>query len=585
MEKYADIAINPDILKALDKLGFIQPTPIQARIIEQFSKERRDIIAVAQTGTGKTAAFSLPILETIQPMIPVVQAIVLSPTRELALQIASDMESYAAYMKGVNNAVVYGGASIMGQIKELKAGVQIVIGTPGRTIDLIKRKKLDLSNVQWVVLDEADEMLSMGFKDDLEFILSQTPAEKTTLLFSATLPDGIQKIAKKYLQNAVEIRVSASNETAKNISHSYYVVKRNSKYEALKRIVDMHLDIYAIVFCRTRAETNTVASKLGADGYNADVLNGDLSQAHRDQVMQRFRDKQLQILVATDVAARGLDVDNLSHVIHYQLSDEQEVYVHRSGRTGRAGKTGESLSIVGTSEVSRIRSLEKLIGKNIELKKLPSGVEICKNRVISFIHNLQSTEVREQQIESLMPEAEQLLKDMSKETLIRKIVSLEFNMFLDYYQNEDDINVDPKQSKRERSDRSERQSDGRRDRGSDRRQDRKPKSDRGSDRGSDKFIRYFLNIGSSQDLNPKSLIQLINKNVSDRDINIGHIDIMRDFSFFEADGKYQHILLNGLKNASHNSHRVNVEVAQEAQAPSKVKTRKFRTAKRSKRRK
>ncbi|HAW82313.1 MAG TPA: DEAD/DEAH box helicase, partial [Balneola sp.] len=415
MPTFKELGLKQELLDAVEKLGFTQPTKVQELAIPTILESQRDLIALAQTGTGKTGAFGLPSLHQIDTNSDDVQVLVLSPTRELAIQIARDLKDFAKYQKAVKTVAVYGGANISTQIKALRNGCQVVIGTPGRMLDLINRKQLDVRNVRTLVLDEADEMLNMGFQDDLDAILKDTPKEKQTLLFSATMPKGIAKIAKKYMNNPEEIEVGERNAGAKNVEHHYYMVHAKNRFEALKRVTDMNPDIYGIIFCRTRRETAEIASKLNKDGYDVDLLNGDLSQAQRDDVMDRFRTKDLQLLVATDVAARGLDVNELTHVINYNLPDDLEVYIHRSGRTGRAGNSGISISIIHTRETGRIRALEKMSGKDFIKKEVPSGEEICGIRMLNLIDTVKETKVNEEQMAKFLPEALEKLADLERD--------------------------------------------------------------------------------------------------------------------------------------------------------------------------
>lgn len=403
MKLFDNETLSPEILKAINELGFKNPTPIQEKTIPAILDNPTDLIALAQTGTGKTAGFGLPIIQLINDYKKTNQALILCPTRELCLQISKDLTEFSKYKKNVKITAVYGGTSIVPQLKDLKKGTHIVVGTPGRTLDLIKRKALNVSNIQWLVLDEADEMLQMGFKDELDAILASTPSSKQTLLFSATMPNDVRKIAQNYMHKPAEIAVGEKNKGADLVKHIYYMVKAADKYLALKRIADINPNIYGIVFCRTRRETKEIADKLIQDGYNADALHGDLSQSQRDFVMQRFRMGALQLLVATDVAARGLDVNNLTHVINYNLPDETEIYIHRSGRTGRAGKSGISIAIAHSKEMRKIRDIEKLVGKKFEYKKIPSGHEICEKRLFNLVDKVEQVVVDESQIESFLP--------------------------------------------------------------------------------------------------------------------------------------------------------------------------------------
>jgi ATP-dependent RNA helicase DeaD len=539
MITFKETGLKPEILKALEGLGFVNPTPIQEKTIPYLIEGERDLIALAQTGTGKTAAFGLPILQQINPKENKIQALILSPTRELGLQIANDLKSYSKYMDKISVAAIYGGANIDTQIKQLKKGVQIVAATPGRALDLIKRRVLKLSNVKFLVLDEADEMLSMGFKDDLDAILEQTPENKQTLLFSATMPKEILRIAQKYMNNPEEISVGKKNTGAENVQHIYYMVSARDRYLALKRIADINPKIYGIVFCRTRRETKEVADKLMADGYNADALHGDLSQSQRDYVMDRFRRKHLQLLVATDVAARGLDVNDLTHIINYNLPDELEVYIHRSGRTGRAGKKGISISIIHSKEKSKIKTLEKKVGKSFEHQQVPGGKEICEKQLFNLIDVMENIEVDQQQIEQFMPEIYKKLEWMSREDLIKRFVSVEFNRFLDYYKDARDLNISAKSSSREEKSRS------------------------GKRRGrSNNFQRFFISLGKRDNLNAAKLIGLINDNTRSKDIEIGKIDLMKSFSFFEVESSQADVILKSFRNAKYNDTRISVELAQ-----------------------
>lgn len=533
MNTFAESGLKKELLDAISDLGFLTPTPIQQKAITVLLETQNDLIALAQTGTGKTAAFSLPILHKIERNVDSIQALILAPTRELCLQITSDIENYTKYLPGISNLAVYGGTSITNQIKDLRQGVQIVIGTPGRTLDLINRGRLKIDNIKWLVLDEADEMLSMGFKDDLDAILSTTPKEKQVLLFSATMPREIRRIATDYMKSPVEIQAERVNMSNAMILHKYYMVQAKDRYLALKRLVDVHPNIYGIVFCRTKIETQEVADKLGKDGYNADALHGDLSQAQRDYVMNRFRTRQLQLLVATDVAARGLDVADLSHVIHYNLPDDPEVYIHRSGRTGRAGKTGESISIVHSKEAGRIRLLEKKISKPIERAMVPTGKEICGKQLLNLIAKVKEVEVDEDQIAPFMPDIMDSVKDMSFEELVKHFVSVEFNRFLAYYKDAEDINLSSRTSQtRDRDDRRKGDSSG-------------PLTYPSS--GGSKYTRFFVNHGTRTGLNPKALINLINEHMPDVSVGIGKIEIQNTVSFFEVDSKYEQDLTNAFK--------------------------------------
>jgi len=452
MSKFKDLGLSQDVVTALIDLGYEEPTPIQEIAIPQILSSKNDLKAFAQTGTGKTAAFSLPILEQIDKKNKNTQAIILSPTRELAIQIAKNIAEFSINLNNLNVLAVYGGANIDDQIRGLKRGAQIVVGTPGRTVDLIKRGRLNLKNVEWLILDEADEMLNMGFKDELDKILEATPQTKQTLLFSATFPKEVEAIAKNYMNNPVEISAGKKNVGADNVTHEYYLVSDRNRYPSLKRIADVNPNIYSIVFCRTRRETKDIADKLIADGYNADALHGDLSQAQRDMVMQKFRTKHLQILVATDVAARGLDVTDLTHIINYKLPDQTENYTHRSGRTGRAGKKGISIALITNKEKGKLHPIERKINKKFEHKQVPNGKEICEKQLYSLIDKVHDIDINEKEIKDYLPDVYEKLEGLDREELIKRFVSLEFNQFLSYYENARDLNGDDSKAKGRSSD-------------------------------------------------------------------------------------------------------------------------------------
>ena len=526
MDNFKQTRLHPDILKAITEMGFETPTPIQAKTIPHLMASAHDLIATAQTGTGKTAAFGLPSIHLTDMEDRRTQTLVLCPTRELCVQITKDLGNFSKYINGMNILAVYGGASIQTQIKSLKKGAQIVIGTPGRTKDLIKRKRLDISHVARVILDEADEMLTMGFKEDLEMILAQTPQEKQTLLFSATMSKRVVGITKSYMNNPLEIATARMNIAAENVHHIYYMVNAKDRYEAIKRIIDINPGIYGIVFCRTRRETKEVANKLMHDGYNADTLHGDLSQVQRDEVMGRFRNRQLQILVATDVAARGLDVEDLSHVINFNLPDDDEMYVHRSGRTGRAGKKGISIIIIHTREMRKIREIEKKSSITFIRETVPSGLDICKKRLYTLIDKVENVEVDEQQIGQFMPDIYKKLEWLEREELIKHFVSTEFNRYLSYYKNARNINISGDSMGKKRSKREKRS-----------REDRRNTS----------FAGFYVNVGFRHKLNPGRLIGLINECLRSSDAVIGKIEVMKTFSFFEIDKKWESKLFVGFK--------------------------------------
>ena len=439
-ESFLNFSLKSELLKSIKELGFNSPTPIQSKVIPHLMSSDQDLIASAQTGTGKTAAFGLPLLDLTNTKVTNVQTLILCPTRELCIQITNDLLSYSKYLKNINILSVYGGVKIEKQIKSLKKGPQIVVGTPGRTYDLIRRKKLIIGNIDRLILDEADEMLSMGFKEDLEAIIQQTPKKKQILLFSATMTQKVVGVTKKYMKNSLEIAVARVNRAADNVEHIYYVVKPRDRYEVVKRIADMNPDIYGIVFCRTRRETKDIAIKLMNDHYNADTIHGDLSQSERDDVMRRFRKGQLQILVATDVAARGLDVEDLTHVINYNLPDDDEIYIHRSGRTGRAGKKGVSIAIINGRNMRKLKDIERTSKISFKKKDVPSGLDICKKRLYALIDKIEKVDVNEDQIEPFLPYIFEKLNWLDREKLIKHFVSTEFNRYLSYYKDSKDVN-------------------------------------------------------------------------------------------------------------------------------------------------
>ena len=527
-------------------MGYESPMPVQEEVIPFLLGEDNDVIALAQTGTGKTAAFGLPIIQKIDVTKYQPQALVLCPTRELCLQIADDLNDYSKYIDNLKVLPVYGGSSIESQIKTLKRGVHIVVATPGRLLDLMNRKTVNLSMVRNVIMDEADEMLNMGFTDSINAILAEVPPTRNMLLFSATMPQGIASITKKYMKNPKEIVIGVKNEGNKNIKHVYYMVHARDKYLALKRIVDYYPNIYGIVFCRTRKETQEIADKLIQDGYNADSLHGELSQAQRDYVMQKFRVKNLQLLVATDVAARGLDVDDLTHVINYGLPDDVESYTHRSGRTGRAGKTGISIAICHVKEKGKIREIERILNKKFEKGAIPSGKDICEKQLYNLVNQIEKVKVNEEEIGTLMPPIFRKLEWLDKEDIIKRVVSLEFNRMLDYYRDAEEIQeVDERSSRR--SDFDDAGSRGAR---------------KGSGRPSqDGFARMFINIGKADGLFPNVLIDLINTYVPGK-VQIGKIDLLSNFSFFEVEEGEAQRVIKGLKGEDFDGRRISVEIAQ-----------------------
>ena len=550
---FEELGLSEDILKAINELGFEKPMPIQEKVIPILLEKNVDIVGLAQTGTGKTAAFGLPIVHQVEVRVNKPQVLILSPTRELCIQIAKDLTNYSKYVDGLRVLAVYGGANIVGQINELKRGVQIIVATPGRLIDLMKRKVAKLSNVFRVVLDEADEMLNMGFLDDINEILSGIPEDRNTLLFSATMPKEIQGIARKYMTDPVEIVAGTRNAGAENVKHLLYTVHAKDKYYALKRLADFYPMIYGIVFCRTRRETQEIADKLIQDGYNADSLHGDLSQVQRDYVMQKFRIRNIRLLVATDVAARGLDVNDLTHVIHYSLPDDKQVYTHRSGRTGRIGKAGISIAITHLREKYAVVQIEKMLGIKFTKSTIPTGREICEKQLFNLIDKMENVEIDHSQIDTYLPVIYKKLEWLDKEEVIKRFVSLEFNRFLDYYRDADVLSEPTEERGRGRRDRDR----GERGRDSRSRQ-------RGSDGQAESgYTRIFINLGKMDGLVPNGLIEMLNKNVDGPKIPVGRIDLMKKFSFFEVKSEHAKNLIKTLNRDTHfRGSRVAVELAQ-----------------------
>lgn len=517
MKTFEELGVSPEIRKAIEELGYENPMPVQEEVIPYLLGNGNDVVALAQTGTGKTAAFGLPLIQKIDVKNCVPQALVLCPTRELCLQIAGDLTDYSKYITDLKILPVYGGSSIDSQIRSLKRGVHIIVATPGRLIDLMERKVAQLATIRDVVMDEADEMLNMGFTDSINAILENIPQDRNTLMFSATMSPEIARIAKTYLHEAKEITIGTKNEGSKNVNHVAYIVHAKDKYLALKRVVDFYPQIYGIVFCRTRKETQEIADKLIQDGYNADSLHGELSQAQRDLVMQKFRQRHLQLLVATDVAARGLDVNDLTHVINYGLPDDTESYTHRSGRTGRAGKTGISIAIINLREKGRMKEIEHIIKKKFEVSVLPSGQEICQQQLIKVIDDIEKVKVNEEEIETFLPGIYRKLDWLDKEDLIKRVVSLEFNRFLDYYKNASEIEQ-PKANEKKSEAKESRKGD-------------KEKVGRKAEKG---YTRLFLNLGKTDGFYTNQIIDLVNRNLRKERIQIGRIDLMQNFSFFEV---------------------------------------------------
>ena len=557
MKTFKEMGITPIIEKALTELGFENPMPVQEQVIPLLLSKQTDIIALAQTGTGKTAAFGVPLIQQIDISSRHPQALVLCPTRELCIQIADDLTDYSKYIDGLKILPVYGGSSMETQINALRKGVHIIVATPGRLTDMINRKVAKLDKVSKVVLDEADEMLNMGFEESINEILGYLPKERNTLLFSATMPQEIAAISKKYMQSPMEVTIGQKNSGAENIRHICYAVNPKDRYLALKRIADYYPNIYGIVFCRTRKETQEIADQLINDGYNAESLHGDLSQSQRDYVMQKFRIRNIQLLVATDVAARGIDVDDLTHVIHFSLPANAEAYTHRSGRTGRARKTGISIAIIHPKDRSLTKQIERRIKKEFIWAKIPSGKEICEKQLFSMIEKLERVEI-DPEIEPFLPVVFKKLDWLDKEEIIKRLVSLEFNQFLEYYKNAKDITVNDS-----RDSRDFKKSYDRNDRGSYDRGDR-PSFDKGNKKGyarpSAGYSRMFINLGKKDGLYPKNLIDLINQNTRGAMIPLGKIDLMDAFSFFDVDKSYAESLVKAFKHVTFNDRRVSIEI-------------------------
>ena len=538
---FEELEIREDLLHAIKDMGFEKPMPVQEKVIPHLLHEDGDVVALAQTGTGKTAAFGLPVIQRTDTSLRQPQALIISPTRELCLQIGGDLADFSKYTPGLSVLPVYGGSSIESQIRTLRKGVQIIVATPGRLLDLIKRGEMNLSGVHTVILDEADEMLNMGFLDDINAILDNVPDNRKMLMFSATMPDEIAKIAKNYMHNPQEFVIGTRNEGSENVRHIYYMVNAKDKYLALKRIADSNPNIYGIIFCRTRRETQEIADNLIADGYNVDALHGDLSQMQRDTVMKKFRERTLQLLVATDVAARGLDVDNLTHVINYGLPDDTESYTHRSGRTGRAGKTGTSIAIINLREKGKMREIEHIIAKKFETGVMPTAKQICEKQLMKVIDDLEKVKVNEEEIADFMPDVCRKLDWLSKEDLIKRMVSHEFNRFVEYYRDREEIETVGTNEEK--------------------------KAGKGKKNGSRKaeagFTRLFINVGKTDNFFPTDLIGLINSNTKGR-VDLGRIDLMRNFSFFEVDEAEADKVIKALNRTRWNGRKISVEPAGEA---------------------
>lgn len=532
MTTFHDLGLNEALLQAVEDMGFEHPSEVQEKAIPILLEKETDIVSLAQTGTGKTAAFGFPMLQKIDIKSRTTQGLILSPTRELCLQITQELKNYSKHMKGLNVVAIYGGASITDQAKAVKKGAQILVATPGRMQDMIRRKLVNVSKIEYCVLDEADEMLNMGFFEDITEILSHTPDDKSTWLFSATMPKEVSVIAKKFMYDPEEITVGSRNAGTKNVSHEYYKVTGRDRYPALRRLADAHPDIFSVIFCRTKRDTQNVAEKLIEDGYSAGALHGDLSQNQRDMVMKSFRNKQIQMLVATDVAARGIDVDNVTHVINYQLPDEIETYTHRSGRTGRAGNQGVSMIIVTQSESRKIRSIEKIIQAKIELKKIPTGIEICETQLYSLAQKIKNTEVNEE-IFNYLPKVEAELNELTKEELIQRLVSVEFARFHNYYKKAKDLN-----SKFEEN------------------------SSEGVKHNKKDTTRYFINVGERDNYNWAKLKDFLKETLEIGKEDVFHVDVMESFSFFNTHNSFREKVLEKFTDFQLDGRYINVEVSE-----------------------
>jgi len=538
--RFSKLRLKEELLKAIDDLGFEYPTPIQEKVIPEILDGYADLVGLAQTGTGKTAAFGLPMIQLVDFELRKLQGLVLCPTRELCLQITEDLNRYGKYIKGFRIAAVYGGASIREQIRQLKNGAQIVVATPGRMLDLLNRKAVSLTGVKYAVLDEADEMLNMGFKEDIDAILSQTPSHKRTWLFSATMPAAAERLAGAYMSNPVQITLGSRNKVAENIEHTCYIINEKDRYQALKRLIDYVPDIFGLIFCRTRDETRIVAEKLMKDGYNAEALHGDLSQGQRNCVMGKFRARTLQVLVATDVAARGLDVDDITHVINYNLPDEPERYTHRSGRTARAGKSGASVVLINTREIARIKDLERHSDIRFHFAKIPEGRSICEKQLYALVEKMVQVDVNGQEIKEYLPPVYEALSSFSKEELIQRFVSTEFNRFLDYYRDAGNINA--KVRKRDQP------------------------SHREHKLAKKKTQRFFINVGRLDKLREKAIARLVCDKAGIPPDKLGTIALKREFSFFDVEKSVAKKVLKSLKGTQFCGRKINARFAGPARA-------------------
>ncbi len=535
---FEELGLREEVLKSLTDLGFEAPTPIQEQAIPHLMKDEDcDFVGLAQTGTGKTAAFGLPLISNINVQSSLPQGLIICPTRELCLQITKDLETFSKHLK-CNVVSVYGGADIRRQITQIKKGVSIIVATPGRLVDLINRKVVKLSDVKTVILDEADEMLNMGFKEDIDAVLETTPDSKSVWLFSATMPKDVARIAKNYMNDPLEVSIGHKNQSNENIEHIYSIVKERDRYEAVKRLIDFHPNIYGLIFCRTKRETATVAENLGREGYSAEPLHGDLTQPMRDRVMARFRSKEIQVLVATDVAARGIDVDDITHVINYNLPDDTENYTHRSGRTARAGKKGQSIVLISPKESYKIKAIEKQMGQTFSQGKIPNAEEICEIQLMKLIQNTIDIQVKEKDIEKFMPQILSSFESMDKIEIIKKFVSAEFNRFIEYYDRSGDVNQRAKESGKDAG-------------------KRRDKAQRARDEGK---TRFFLTAGKRDGLNPGALLRVVCDAAGIKSTGIGRIDIMTSYSFFDANDEFTDRIIKSVNGTEFEGNKLSVEV-------------------------
>lgn len=545
MTKFSQLGLQDYLLKAISDLGFETPSEVQQQCIPVLLQERTDIVALAQTGTGKTAAFGFPMLQQTVATKKITQGLILSPTRELCLQITNELKLYSKYIENINIVAIYGGASLQDQANKINRGAHIIVATPGRMKDMIKRNIIDISQIQYCVLDEADEMLNMGFYEDITEILSHSPKTKNTWLFSATMPKEVSTIAKKFMNKPVEITVGQRNVSTKSVSHSYFVVGARDRYNALKRLVDAHPDVYAVIFCRTKRDTQRVAENLIEDGYNAAALHGDLSQNQRDLVMKSFRNKQVQMLVATDVAARGIDVDDITHVINYQLPDETEVYTHRSGRTGRAGKKGQSYVIITKSERRKISAIERIIGQNFKEEKLPTSEEICESQMFYLAESIKNTEVNHD-IDTILPKIEKSLADLDKSELIKKFFSVEFSRFYNYYKNAPSVEQMESTAGKDRS-------------------------KAGKSFGNE--TRFFINLGEKDGFNWMALKDFLKAELNLTSDDVGKVDVMKTFGFFNTPKALEQKVISTFENMEYNGRKISVEITKDKKKFDKKKSK------------